>query len=118
MSFILSEEYKLLVKVAEIVASSLVANLVIEGSREAAKHLVEHPASSEDEEEFVSTLEQVGRGHENGHQPEGAPPRFETNVEAYTVDEGDSVQIGSDVRGHPTPFVRWTFLDENLQLRE
>ncbi|KAK6025517.1 hypothetical protein OSTOST_08577, partial [Ostertagia ostertagi] len=80
------EEYKLLVKVAENVASALVANVFVDAVREAVKRIMEE--ESEEEEIEVTNA-----------------PRFETCIERYVVTENDTVTISTVVTGEPTPFI-------------
>uniref|UniRef100_A0A0N4W175 TITIN protein n=1 Tax=Haemonchus placei TaxID=6290 RepID=A0A0N4W175_HAEPC len=85
------EEYKLLVKVAENVASALVANVFVDAVREAVKKIMEE--ESEEEEIEVTNA-----------------PRFETCIERYVVKENDTVTISTVVTGEPTPFIEWISL--------
>ncbi|VDM40900.1 unnamed protein product, partial [Toxocara canis] len=100
------EEYKLLVKVAETVARRLVAKVVIdEAVREAVSRLREDVRTSDEEEIFYETIS----------EERFFAPRFETNIECYNVRVGDTVQLATDVRGHPTPTVEWYFGQQRLQ---
>ncbi|XGW01071.1 hypothetical protein V3C99_013768 [Haemonchus contortus] len=93
------EEYKLLVKVAENVASALVANVFVDAVREAVKKIMEE--ESEEEEIEVTNA-----------------PRFETCIERYVVKENDTVTISTVVTGEPTPFIEWYFKDQKLNVTE
>ncbi|KAK6056406.1 immunoglobulin I-set domain protein, partial [Cooperia oncophora] len=95
----LAEEYKLLVKVAENVASALVANVFVDAVREAVKRIMEE--ESEEEEIEVTNA-----------------PRFETCIERYVVKENDTVTISTVVSGDPTPFIEWYFKDQKLHVTE
>ncbi|VDL78997.1 unnamed protein product [Nippostrongylus brasiliensis] len=94
------EQYKLLVKVADSVASALVANVFVDAVREAVKRIMEE--ESEEEEEV---------------EPANAP-RFETSIERYVVRENDTVTISTKVSGDPLPFIEWYFKEEKLSLTE
>nr|CDQ05432.1 Bm6219, isoform k [Brugia malayi] len=101
-------EYKLLVKVAEIVASKLVAKVIIDEAINVALRRMNVVAiESSEEEEFESISEQ---------QP--CPPRFETNIECYTVDIGDAVVLHTDISGYPQPNVEWYFGEQKLEQSE
>uniref|UniRef100_A0A915PVQ5 Ig-like domain-containing protein n=1 Tax=Setaria digitata TaxID=48799 RepID=A0A915PVQ5_9BILA len=101
------EEYKLLVKVAEIVASKLVAKVIIDEAIHIALKRMNVEIASSEEEEFELTHE---------HQP--LPPRFETNIECYTVDIGDTVVLRTDIAGYPQPTVEWYFGEQKLEQSE
>ncbi|CAG9532189.1 unnamed protein product, partial [Cercopithifilaria johnstoni] len=100
-------EYKLLVKVAEIVASKLVAKVVIDEAIRVALRRINAEVQSSEEEEFEPICEQ--RPH---------PPRFETNIESYTVDVGDAVVLPTDISGYPQPHVEWYFGEQKLEQSE
>uniref|UniRef100_A0A914ZQC4 Titin n=1 Tax=Parascaris univalens TaxID=6257 RepID=A0A914ZQC4_PARUN len=101
------EAYKLLVKVAETVASRLVAKVVIdEAIREAVYRIREETRTSDEEEIFYETID---------IEEQLSAPRFETNIECYNVRAGDTVRLATDVRGHPTPTVEWYFGQQRIQ---
>ncbi|KAL3986031.1 Immunoglobulin I-set domain family protein [Acanthocheilonema viteae] len=100
-------EYKLLVKVAEIVASKLVAKVVIDEAIYVALKRMNAEMQSSEEEEFESICER---------RP--YPPRFETNIECYTVDVGDAVVLHTDISGYPQPRVEWYFGEQKLEQSE
>ncbi|KIH52315.1 immunoglobulin I-set domain protein, partial [Ancylostoma duodenale] len=91
------EEYKLLVKVADSVASTLVANVFVDAVREAVKRIMEE----ESEEEEIVVVD---------------APRFETSIERYVVQENETVTISTVVTGTPTPFIEWYFKDQKLHV--
>ncbi|KAL6741661.1 hypothetical protein Aduo_014893 [Ancylostoma duodenale] len=93
------EEYKLLVKVADSVASTLVANVFVDAVREAVKRIMEE----ESEEEEIVVVD---------------APRFETSIERYVVQENETVTISTVVTGTPTPFIEWYFKDQKLHVTE
>ncbi|VDK72604.1 unnamed protein product [Litomosoides sigmodontis] len=97
-------EYKLLVKVAEIVASNLVARVVLDEAIHTAVRRMNVEVQSSEEEEFESVCEQYP-----------CPPRFETNIECYTVDIGDAVVLHTDISGYPQPHVAWYFGQQKLE---
>ncbi|EJD75389.1 immunoglobulin I-set domain-containing protein, variant, partial [Loa loa] len=100
-------EYKLLVKVAEIVASKLVAKVIIDEAIDTALKRMDVKGQSSEEEEFESI---------NERHP--CPPRFETNVECYTVDVGDTVMLHTDISGYPQPRIEWYFGEHKLEQSE
>ncbi|ETN77063.1 immunoglobulin I-set domain protein [Necator americanus] len=93
------EEYKILVKVADSVASTLVANIFVDAVREAVKRIMEE----ESEEEEIVVVD---------------APVFETSIERYVVKENETVTISTVVSGTPTPFIEWYFKDKKLQVTE
>ncbi|NP_001346724.1 Ig-like domain-containing protein [Caenorhabditis elegans] len=95
------EEFKLLVKVADQVASTLVANVFLEAVHEAVKKIVE----TEDEEED----NQIEATQE---------PRFETSTDEYHVKENGTIKMAATISGHPTPFLEWYFGEEKLQVSQ
>ncbi|PIC27588.1 hypothetical protein B9Z55_019795 [Caenorhabditis nigoni] len=95
------EEFKLLVKVADQVASTLVAKVFLEAVHEAVKKIVE----TEDEEE-------------DNHVESTQEPRFETSTDEYHVKENGTIKMSATISGHPTPFLEWYFGDQKLQLSE
>uniref|UniRef100_A0A183HGG6 Ig-like domain-containing protein n=1 Tax=Onchocerca flexuosa TaxID=387005 RepID=A0A183HGG6_9BILA len=101
------EEYKLLVKVAEIVASKLVAKVVIDEAIKIALRRMNKEVQSSEEEEFESVCEQ-----------QSFPPRFETNIECNVVDVGDTVVLRTDIAGYPQPCVEWYFGEQKLEQSE
>uniref|UniRef100_A0A0R3RRM4 Ig-like domain-containing protein n=1 Tax=Elaeophora elaphi TaxID=1147741 RepID=A0A0R3RRM4_9BILA len=100
------EEYKLLVKVAETVASKLVAKVVIDEAIQVALRRMNVEIQSS-EEEFESICER---------QP--CPPRFETKIERYSVDVGDAVVLHTDISGYPQPRIEWYFGEQKLEQSE
>lgn len=44
--------------------------------------------------------------------------RFETNIECYTVDVGDTVMLHTDISGYPQPHVEWYFGEQKLEQSE
>uniref|UniRef100_A0A8R1HQD1 Ig-like domain-containing protein n=1 Tax=Caenorhabditis japonica TaxID=281687 RepID=A0A8R1HQD1_CAEJA len=95
------EEFKLLVKVADQVASTLVAKVFLEAVHEAVKKIVE----TEDEEE------------DNQIEPT-QEPRFETSTDEYHVKENGTIKMSATISGHPTPFLEWFFEKEKLQVSQ
>ncbi|KAJ1351970.1 hypothetical protein KIN20_008153 [Parelaphostrongylus tenuis] len=90
------EEYKLLVKVADSVASALVANVFVSAVREAVKRIIEEE-SEEEEEIDTATI-----------------PRFDSSIERCVVKENETLTITTVVSGVPTPFIEWYFEDQKL----
>ncbi|MCP9264542.1 Titin [Dirofilaria immitis] len=97
------EQYKLLVKVAEIVASKLIAKVIIDEAIHIALRRMNVEVQSSEEEEF---------------EQHPCPPRFETNIECYIVDVGDAVMLRTDISGYPQPCVEWYFGEEKVEQSE
>ncbi|CAI4231525.1 unnamed protein product [Auanema sp. JU1783] len=97
------EEFKLLVKVADTVASTLVANIIVSAVREAARIIADE--SSEDEEDKLAA-------------EQNSAPRFDTLVEEYVATEGGAIRISTTVGGYPTPFVEWKFNGQKINITE
>ncbi|CAD6186690.1 unnamed protein product [Caenorhabditis auriculariae] len=94
------EEFKLLIKVADNVASTLVANVFMDAVREAVRKLVEN---EEDEQAAVDTSN---------------PPHFLTSMDEFSVYENESIKMTTTVAGHPIPFVEWYFGEERMSISE
>jgi hypothetical protein len=96
----------LLIKVADRVASSLAASIVLEAIKEAVSLLCECEESEEENSSaFQSTVEQ-----------HPSAPRFGTNMEVYTVDVGDNARLVVDFTGHPIPFIAWYFGETPIEM--
>uniref|UniRef100_A0A0N5AEP3 Ig-like domain-containing protein n=1 Tax=Syphacia muris TaxID=451379 RepID=A0A0N5AEP3_9BILA len=99
------EQYKLLVKVADIVARKLVANIVIEEAvREAVRRIDEEFLSEETETILY-------------HQPileRHLPPKFKNDFQFCTMDAKNTVELVAEVTGVPRPTTNWYFGNEEL----
>ena len=92
------ETYNLLVKVADTLAQSLAAKIVLDAMSDAAKYLT---ATSEIESE-----------EEGGASLRISPavtlaPTFEISKETYNVNSGDNVTIHTRILGAPCDLVEW-----------
>ncbi|CAJ0570814.1 unnamed protein product, partial [Mesorhabditis spiculigera] len=90
------EEYKLLVKVADSVAHSIVANIFMDAMNEAVKIIVRDSSQQTDSI--------------------AGPPRFDSIRDEFVAREGEELKIETRVYGTPTPFVSWYRGEQKLNV--
>ena len=101
-------------KVADSVASTLVANIFVDAVREAARRIV----AEESSEVHFSFVFPMFPQDEDLEVIESGAPRFNTTVEEYVATEGGPIKISISVSGYPTPFVEWYFGEKQLKITE
>uniref|UniRef100_A0A0N5C346 Ig-like domain-containing protein n=1 Tax=Strongyloides papillosus TaxID=174720 RepID=A0A0N5C346_STREA len=111
------ESYKLLVKVAESIATTLVAKIFVEAMKESSKILAEEKRKSLQKEErnLDDKIPKTNMDVVSNNKKHPKAPYFEVTSEQYTVSDGQNITIHTVIHGSPTPNVLWYF--ENKELK-